>query len=284
MSRRPSATSFLKPFRRSTELSIGTVMFVGLVLLFALGPTLAPYPYARMGVGRPFADAFVGSHLLGTDELGRDVLSRVIHGTRYSLIVAFSAAALATLVGGFLGMLAGFFQGWLDVVIMRVADLLLSFPSLLLAIVVVAILGPGITNTAIVIGIVYAPRVARIARGAVMSVKENDYVTAATALGVRRLRVLLRHVLPNVLPTLAVYMSLLLAYGLLFEASLSFLGLGVQPPLPSWGAMLRSARSFIQIAPGLSIWPGFAIMYAVLTFFFLAEGLRAVLDPRLRDR
>jgi peptide/nickel transport system permease protein len=277
-------SSWLKPFRRSTELAIGSVMLVGLVFLFVAGPSLAPYPYARMGVGPPFSAAFEAGHLLGTDELGRDVLSRVVHGTRYSLIVAFSAAALATLVGGLLGMLGGFFGGALDVVIMRIADLLLSFPSLLLAIVIVAIMGPGITNTAIVIGVVYAPRVARIARGAVMAVKENDYVTAASALGVRRLRVLLRHILPNVLPTVAIYMSLLLAYGLLFEASLSFLGLGVQPPLPSWGGMLRSARSFIQIAPGLSIWPGFAIMYAVLTFFFLAEGLRAVLDPRLRDR
>jgi len=188
------------------------------------------------------------------------------------------------IVGGLIGMISGFYRGWLDLVIMRASDLLLSFPSLLLAIVIVAIMGPGLTNTAIVIGVVYAPRVARMARGAVMSVKENDYVTAATALGVRSMRILLRHVLPNVLPTLAIYMSLLLAYGLLFEASLSFLGLGVQPPLPSWGGMLRSARNFIQIAPGLSIWPGFAIMYAVLTFFFLAEGLRAVLDPRLRDR
>lgn len=274
----------LKPFRQSTELTVGTIMLIGLAFLFFAGPTLAPYPYARMGVGKPFAPAFEAGHLLGTDELGRDVFSRVIHGTRFSLQVAFSAALLATLAGGMLGMIAGFFRGWLDLLVMRAADLLLSFPSLLLAIVVVAIMGPGLTNTAIVIGIVYAPRVARIARGAVMAVKENDYVTAATALGVRRMRVLLRHVLPNVLPTVAIYMSLLLAYGLLFEASLSFLGLGVQPPLPSWGGMLRSARSFIQIAPGLSIWPGFAIMYAVLTFFFLAEGLRAVLDPRLRDR
>lgn len=280
----PRISSLLKPFRQSTELAIGAVMLVGLAVLFFAGPSLAPHPYARMGVGLPFSPAFVEAHWLGTDELGRDVFSRVIHGTRYSLMVAFSAAAIATVVGGLLGMLSGFFRGWLDLVIMRISDLLLSFPSLLLAIVIVAIMGPGLTNTAIVIGVVYAPRVARMARGAVMSVKENDYVTAANALGVRSLRILLRHILPNVLPTLAIYMSLLLAYGLLFEASLSFLGLGVQPPLPSWGGMLRSARSFVQIAPGLSIWPGFAIMYAVLTFFFLAEGLRAVLDPRLRDR
>ena len=274
----------LKPFRQSTELSIGAVMFVGLAVLFILGPSLAPYPYTRMGVGAPFSPAGQGAHLLGTDELGRDVLSRVILGTRYSLLVSFAAALLATVVGGILGMISGFFRGALDVLIMRLADLMLSFPGLLLAIVIVAILGPGITNTAIVIGAVYVPRVARIARGAVFAVKENDYVTAATALGAASTRLLLRHVLPNILPTIAVYMSLLLAYGLLFEASLSFLGLGVQPPLPSWGGMLRSARTFIQIAPGLSIWPGFAIMYAVLTFFFLAEGLRAVLDPRLRDR
>ncbi len=277
-------STLLKPFRRSTDLSIGSVMFVGLALLFVFGPSLTPYPYARMGVAPPFSPAFEAGHLFGTDELGRDVFSRVIHGTRYSLLVAFSAATLATIVGGLIGMISGFYRGWLDLVIMRASDLLLSFPSLLLAIVIVAIMGPGLANTAIVIGVVYAPRVARMARGAVMSVKENDYVTAATALGVHSMRILLRHVLPNVLPTLAIYMSLLLAYGLLFEASLSFLGLGVQPPLPSWGGMLRSARSFIQIAPGLSIWPGFAIMYAVLTFFFLAEGLRAVLDPRLRDR
>ncbi|MEX2536620.1 MAG: ABC transporter permease [Trueperaceae bacterium] len=259
-------------------------MFVVLMLLFILGPSLAPHPPSQMGVGEPFAPALEGNHLLGTDELGRDVLSRVVHGTRYSLLVTLASALMATVVGGLVGMLAGFFGGWLDIVVMRIADLMLSFPGLLLAIVIVAIIGPGITNTAIVISAVYAPRVSRIGRGAVLSAKENDYVTAANALGVRSLRVLLRHVLPNILPTLAVYMSLLLAYGLLFESSLSFLGLGVQPPLPSWGGMLRSARTFIQIAPGLSIWPGLAIMYAVLTFFFLAEGLRAVLDPRLRDR
>jgi peptide/nickel transport system permease protein len=276
--------SLLKPFRQSHELAIGAIMFVGLAFLYGLGPSLAPYPYARTAVGPPLAPAFEERHLLGTDELGRDVLSRVIHGTRFSLQVSFSAAVLATVVGGFIGMLAGYYRGAFDVLSMRVADLLLSFPSLLLAIVVVAIMGPSLTNTAIVIGAVYAPRVARISRGAVMAVKENDYVTAAAALGARSLRVLLRHVLPNILPTVAVYMSLLLAYGLLFEASLSFLGLGVQPPLPSWGGMLRSARTFIHVAPALSIWPGFAIMYAVLTFFFLAEGLRAVLDPRLRDR
>ena len=280
----PNWRRLLKPFRQSTELTIGAVMFVGLAALFILGPSLAPYPYARMGVGPPFSPAFQGAHLLGTDELGRDVLSRVVLGTRYSLLVSFAAALIATVVGGILGMMSGFFRGALDVLIMRLADLMLSFPGLLLAIVIVAILGPGITNTAIVIGAVYVPRVARIARGAVLAVKENDYVTAATALGATPPRLLVRHVLPNILPTIAVYMSLLLAYGLLFEASLSFLGLGVQPPLPSWGGMLRSARTFIQIAPGLSIWPGFAIMYAVLTFFFLAEGLRAVLDPRLRDR
>ena len=276
--------SFLKPFRQSTELSIGAVMFVLLALLFFLGPSLTPYPYARMGVAPPFSPAFQEAHLFGTDELGRDVLSRVVHGARFSLIVSFAAALLATVVGGLLGMVSGYFGGWLDILIMRVADLMLSFPGLLLAIVIVAILGPGITNTAIVIGAVYAPRVARISRGSVLSVKENDYVTAANALGAGSSRTLLRHVLPNILPTLAVYMSLLLAYGLLFESSLSFLGLGVQPPLPSWGGMLRSARTYIQFAPNLSIWPGFAIMYAVLTFFFLAEGLRAVLDPRLRDR
>ncbi|MEX2541690.1 MAG: ABC transporter permease [Trueperaceae bacterium] len=273
-----------KPFRQSAELSIGTFMLVGLAALFLVGPSLAPYPPSRMGVGPPFAPAFESGHLLGTDELGRDVLSRVVHGTRYSLLVTLASAVLATVVGGFLGMLSGYYSGWLDIGVMRLADLLLSFPGLLLAIVIVAIMGPGITNTAIVIGAVYAPRVARISRGAVLAAKENDYVTAATALGVRSLRVLMRHILPNILPTVAIYMSLLLAYGLLFEASLSFLGLGVQPPLPSWGGMLRSARTFIQIAPGLSIWPGLAILYAVLTFFFLSEGLRAVLDPRLRDR
>jgi peptide/nickel transport system permease protein len=276
--------SFLRPFRQSAELSIGAVMFVLLALLFFLGPSLTPYSYSRMGVAPPFSPAFQEAHLLGTDELGRDVLSRVVHGARFSLIVSFAAALLATVVGGLLGMVSGYFGGWLDILVMRVADLMLSFPGLLLAIVIVAILGPGITNTAIVIGAVYAPRVARISRGSVLSVKENDYVTAANALGAGSGRTLLRHVLPNILPTLAVYMSLLLAYGLLFESSLSFLGLGVQPPLPSWGGMLRSARTYIQFAPNLSIWPGFAIMYAVLTFFFLAEGLRAVLDPRLRDR
>jgi peptide/nickel transport system permease protein len=268
---------------RSPALAIGTIGIVVLIVVAAFGPVLAPFPYSEMHVQETFQPPFQAPYLLGTDEFGRDVLSRIIYGARYSLAVAFFAALIAVVLGGVLGMWAGYYGGLIDSVISRLTDLMLSFPALLLAIVVVAIAGPGITNATLTIGVVYAPRVIRVARSAVLNVKEQDYIDAARALGSRDRRLLMRHVLPNIVTTVAVYMSILFAYGLLTEAALSFLGLGVQPPVPSWGVMLRSARPYLDLLPGLSIFPGLAIMFAVMTFNLLSDGLKEVLDPRLRE-
>lgn len=265
-------------------LLVGSAMFVILLLLVLFGPILAPYRYSAMHPTATFAPPFQAPYFLGTDEFGRDVLSRVIYGARFSLLIAMMSALLAITIGTLFGAVAGYFGGWLNAVIMRATDLMLAFPALLLAIVVVAIAGPGLTNTTLAIGIVYAPRVVRIVRSAVLQVMQNDYVNAAVALGARDGRVVWLHVLRNTMPTLGTYTSILFAYGLLTEAALSFLGLGVQPPLPSWGGMLRSARSFLELSPMLSVFPGVAIMFAVLTFNLIADGLADVLDPRLRSK
>jgi peptide/nickel transport system permease protein len=270
--------------RKSPVLTLGLAMLLVLLALIVLGPILAPFTYSAMHPRDTFAPPFQAPYWLGTDEFGRDVLSRIVYGARFSLLVALLSALLAIVLGTILGMLAAYFGGLLDSVIMRLTDLLLSFPALLLAIVVVAIAGPGLTNTTLSIGFVYAPRVARIVRGAVLGVKENDYVQAAHALGARDGRILLLHILRNILPTIGTYLSILFAYGLLTEAALSFLGLGVQPPLPSWGSMLRAARGYLEIAPSLSIFPGIAIMFAVLTFNLIADGLSDLYDPRLRGK
>lgn len=269
--------------RHSPPLAIGAFGVVVLLVLAAFGPMLAPHEYSAMHTADTFRPPFEGPYWLGTDEFGRDVLSRIMYGARYSLAVAFFAALIAVVLGGLLGMWAGYYGSYLDSIISRLTDLMLSFPALLLAIVVVAIAGPGLTNATLTIGVVYAPRVVRVVRGAVLSAKEEDYVSAARALGCRDARLMMRHILPNVITSVAVYMSILFAYGLLTEAALSFLGLGVQPPVPSWGVMLRAARPYLDLLPGLSIFPGLAIMFAVLTFNLLSDGLKQILDPRLRE-
>lgn len=270
-------------FRRTPALAIGSFGVVVLLVLALFGPELAPHSFSAMHRQDTFSPPFEAPYWLGTDEFGRDVLSRIIYGARYSLAVAFFAALIAVVLGGILGMWAGYYGSYLDSIISRVTDLMLSFPALLLAIVVVAIAGPGLTNATLTIGVVYAPRVVRVVRGAVLSAKEEDYVDAARALGCSDSRLLVRHILPNIVTSVAVYMSILFAYGLLTEAALSFLGLGVQPPVPSWGVMLRAARPYLDLLPGLSIFPGLAIMFAVLTFNLLSDGLKEILDPRLRE-
>lgn len=279
-----SVRSLMRVLWNNPVLLVGSAMLLVLLVLVVLGPALAPFRYSTMHPTVTFAAPFQAPHYLGTDEFGRDVLSRVIYGARFSLLIAMMSALLAITLGTVFGALAGYFGGWLNAIIMRVTDLLLAFPALLLAIVVVAIAGPGLTNATLAIGIVYAPRVVRIVRSAVLQVMQNDYVNAALALGARDGRVIWLHVLRNTLPTLGTYTSILFAYGLLTEAALSFLGLGVQPPIPSWGGMLRSARSFLELSPMLSVFPGVAIMFAVLTFNLIADGLAEVLDPRLRSK
>jgi peptide/nickel transport system permease protein/dipeptide transport system permease protein len=222
-------------------------------------------------------------NILGTDDLGRDILSRLIYGARVSLLVAVSSVGLAFVVGTLLGSIAGFYRGFRDGVIMRVMDIILAFPYILLAIVVVAYLGPSLRNAMIAIGITYVPRFARIVRGSVLEECGKDYVTAARAVGARDWRIILVAILPNCLGPLIVQTTLSFASAILDAAALSFLGLGAQPPTPEWGAMIANSRSLILRASWVMTFPGIAILLAVLGFNLFGDGLRDALDPRLRD-
>lgn len=256
---------------------------IGLLLAFAIfGPMISPHD--------PNATSFAKrvqppgeEHLLGTDELGRDVLTRLATGARVSLYVALCAVGIALVAGVSLGIIAGFYRGATDDIISRILDVLFAFPDILLAIAIVGVLGPGVTNAMIAIGIVYTPTFARITRGAVLQVREEVFVDAARAAGARDVRIMMRHVLPNVATPIIVETSLSLGFAVLAEAGLSFLGLGMQPPDPSWGRMLSEAREYLVLAPWIGAFPGLAIMVTVLGFNLLGDGLQSHLDPRLRS-
>ena len=264
-------------------MQVGVAVVAAMIALAVGADLVAPYDPTEMKV----ADALKApsrAHLFGTDRFGRDVLSRTIHGTRIALGVALSSIALSVLVGTVLGLVGGYFGGWLDLIIGRVMDVLFSFPTLILAIAIAAMLGPGLTNAVLAIAVVYAPLFSRVARGPVIAEREKEHVLAALSLGAGAPRVIARHILPNVLAPLIVQVSVSLAYAILIEASLSYLGLGTQPPAPSWGVMLNEGRTYLETAPWMSIFPGLAIMLAVLGFNLLGDGLREILDPQLRGR
>jgi peptide/nickel transport system permease protein len=244
-------------------------------------PVLAPRDPERIAP-RDGLRAPRSTNPFGTDRFGRDVLSRVIYGARNSLIVAFAAVGISATVGGMLGLIGGYRGGWLDVLIGRVMDVLFSFPALLLAIAIAAVLTPGLHNAIIAIAVVYVPLFSRVVRGPVIAEIGREYVEAARVAGAGDGRVLFRHVAPNVLSPWIVQVSIGLSYAILLEAALGYLGLGTQPPAPSWGGMLNEGRDFIGKAPWLSIFPGLAIMLAVLAFNLVGDGLRDALDPTTR--
>jgi peptide/nickel transport system permease protein len=257
------------------------LVVVLLVLLMALfAPLIAPYEPSAQAARRLLPPS--GAHLMGTDELGRDVFSRIIFGARTSLYVGLLSVSLASLLGITVGVLAGFIGGNFDTIIMRFVDMIFAFPTLVLAIVIAGLLGPSLTNAMIAIAIVFSPNFARVARGSVLMVKNEMYLEAAHVVGGKQGHIILRHILPNIMAPLVVLATLSLSLAILAEAGLSFLGLGTQPPNSAWGLMLSAGRRFMEISPGLAIFPGLAIMITVLAFNFLGDGLRDALDPRLR--
>jgi peptide/nickel transport system permease protein len=263
--------------RRGAVLGAAIVLFFIAVAVFA--PLIAPYdPLATSwsAVRRP--PSF--DHLLGTDEIGRDVLSRVIYGARASLLAGVVSVAISLGLGVPIGLVAGYLGGAVDAVLMRMTDALLACPFLILAIALAAFLGPSLLNAMVAIGISAMPAFIRLTRAQTLATKVEDYVRAARAMGNPHWRILLRHILPNILAAILVQASLALAAAIIAEASLSFLGLGQQPPAPSWGSMLNTARSFLAQAPWMAWWPGLAIFVVVLSFNLLGDGLRDALDPR----
>jgi peptide/nickel transport system permease protein len=273
----------VRPALRNRLVLFGIGIIVVMVLLAVFANVVAPYDPTEMKVTDALR-APSAAHPFGTDRFGRDVLSRTIHGSRIALGVALSSIAIAFAAGTVLGLLGGYVGGWPDLAIGRVMDLLFSFPTLILAIGIAAMLGPGLDNAALAIAVVYAPLFSRVARGPVIAERAKEYVLAALGLGAGGFRVVVRHIFPNVLAPLIVQASISLAYAILTEAALSYLGLGTQPPAPSWGTMLNEGRTYLETAPWMSIFPGVAIMLAVLGFNLLGDGLRAVLDPQLRGR
>lgn len=279
--RAQQAFGFLLRLMRHPAGIVGLVI-VSLVILLAL---FAPVVTSVDPYTMNWIDSLQGpsrSHPMGTDELGRDLFSRVVYGARTSLTVAASAVVIATLIGTPIGIIAGYFEGWVDSLTMRIMDVIFAFPALLLALAITAFLGPNLRNATLALGIVYAPGFARIVRGPVLSAKHQEYVEASRVSGAGTSRILLRHILPNVISPLIVSATVTFSFALLAEAALSYLGLGAQPPEPSWGAMLSGGRRFMETVPSLAIFPGLAIMVTVLGSNLLGDALRDVLDPRLR--
>lgn len=257
----------------------GLVVAAAFVLAAILAPWIAPYRYSTTDFNAVLAHPSA-RHLLGTDELGRDVLSRIIWGARASIQAGVLATTLAMAIAVPIGLVAGYYRGWIDPVISRVTDVLLAFPFLILAVGLAAILGPSLLNATIALGIGATPQLIRVARGEALALREEDYVRAAVANGASDAVILLRHIAPNMLSTLLVQATVTIPTAIIGEATLSFLGLGVQPPTPSWGVMLADAQSYLTQAPRLAVYPGLAIFLCSLSFNLLGDGLRDALDPR----
>lgn len=261
---------------------VGAVIVLATVLIAIFAPLIAPYDPAAQGAIRLLPPS--RDHLMGTDELGRDTFSRIVYGSRVSLQVGIISVLIALLIGGLMGLVSGYFGGLADTWTMRLVDIMFAFPGIVLAIVIAGLLGPSRRNAMIAIGIIYAPAFARVVRGAVLSVKSEAYMEAGRVLGASNWRLVRQHVLPNIMAPLIVLTTVYLSSAILSEAALSFLGLGTQPPEPTWGGMLNIARTYMEISPWMAIFPGLAIAILVLGFNFLGDGLRDILDPRLRER
>ena len=275
----PQKRRALTKFLRNRPAVIGAVLMLLFLAMAIAAPLIAPFDPAQINfrlVRKP-PDAL---HWFGTDEIGRDVLARIVYGARASLFAGCISVAVAVTLGVPLGLVAGYLGGWWDMIISRCTDALLSIPFLILAIALAAFLGPSLANAMLAIGIAATPFIIRLTRGQTLAVKTEDYVEGARAIGASRLHIALRYILPNIAAPILVQATLIIAQAIIAEASLSFLGLGQQPPAPSWGSMLNVAKNYMEQAPWMAIWPGIAIFLTVLGFNLTGDGLRDALDPR----
>ncbi len=276
--------NLLRNAARSKAVLIGGIIVLAVVLAAILAPLLSTHDPYEMNVKERLLDPLEGGHLLGTDQFGRDLYTRILYGAQVSLEVGIVSVSLALVIGVTLGLISGYYGGWIDTVIMRFVDIVLSFPVLLLAIAFVAALGPGIENVIIALALVYWTSYARLVRATVLSIKEEEYVQAARTIGSSDFRIIVYNILPNCLAPIIVVATLGLGQAIVAEATLSFLGLGIQPPESSWGWTLAFGMKFIQDAPHLSIYPGVAIMLTVLGFNLLGDGIRDLTDTKLKQK
>lgn len=276
--------SMLRRLRTNRLAFIGLLSIMAAILLAILSPIIAPYDPTGMDTANRFAPPGTPGHLLGSDEFGRDVLSRIIYGSRVSLRVAALAVILATTVGGVTGLIAGYLGGWLDNLLMRIVDVLFAIPALMVALGVVGLMGPSEKSVTIALAVAYAPLFARIIRSAVVGLRNQGFLEAARAMGASETRILAEDIIPNILPVVMVQVTASLAWGILDEASLGFLGLGVQPPTPSWGAILTTGRQYLYQAPTVPVFAGLAVLIVVFGFNLFGDGLRDLLDPRAWQR
>lgn len=273
--------SIMRSLTRSPLAMFGLVVVLLLMFCAIFADAIAPYPYAKQNLMNAY-ESPSAEHIFGTDEFGRDIFSRVIYGARISLFVGFIAVGIALFFGGSLGAIAGYYGGKLDNVIMRAMDVLLSIPSTVLAISIAAALGPGLFNLMVAVGISATPQYARVMRGSVLSVRSQEYVEAARSVGSSDARIIIGHIIPNCMAPVIVQSTLGVASAILSAAALSFIGLGIQPPTPEWGAMLSGARGYIRDYSYMTLFPGLAIMVTIMALNFLGDGLRDALDPKLK--
>lgn len=272
-----------RSFKRDRLSIAGGIMMIILIVFTLFGPFISPYSPLAMHYAHSF-ESPSSSFFLGTDRFGRDQLSRLIVGTRVSMIVSVGGITLALLIGLLVGLISGYFGGVIDILVMRLVDIGFGFPSLLLALAMVAAFGPSLVNLVIIIGVIFSVRFTRLVRGSVLSIKEKEFIEAIRSVGARDSTIIVKYILPNVISPVIVQATFGLAHAIMIEASMSFIGLGTQPPFPSWGGMLNESRPFMYGAPWLAIFPGLMIIYAVLTFNFLGDGLRDAFDPRISQR
>ena len=280
-STRHSRPSALRVLLRDPGAAVGLAILALFAIAAMAAPAVAPYGPTAISLAEASAPPSP-AHWFGQDQVGRDILTRVIFGARLSLLVGFLAVGISLAAGAPIGLLAGYFGGSVDLLVMRVIDVMMAFPGVLLALLVVAVLGPGLGNAMIAVGIAAIPLFARLMRASVLSIKQMEYVAAARALGQAAPWILLRHVAPNCIPPLVIQATLRVGTAILTAASLSFLGLGVQPPIPEWGAMVSEGRTYVTTAPHITIFPGLAILLAVLGFNVLGDALNDALNPRLK--